>query len=160
MNRLLTATALIAALTAAGCGATRQAASSTAAAFAPALTSATATFTTLNDGKDRDSAVSLQLLKSNAELGAELRHAGTEFDDNTTSAPMALTLSAPFRTTDISTGQVRVRLAPDGQDDWNFNLRLTLQFSDGNTRNFLWNGVALNNAAPERVLMLSAAQVP
>jgi hypothetical protein len=160
MTRLLATLALVAAIMGTGCGATRQAGNAVASAVAPTLTSASATFTTLNDGKDRDTAVTLQLLRSNAELGAELRHTGTEFDDNTTSAPMALTLSSPFRTTDLDSGEVRVRMAPDGQDDWNFNLRLSLQFSDGTTRNFLWNGVVLNNANPERVLTLAGARVP
>jgi len=160
MTRLLTITALAAALTAAGCGATRQATRAVTAPAAAALTSATTTFITRDNGKDRDSAVTVQLLRANAELGAELRHTGTEFDDNTTSAPMALTLSAPFRVTDLDTGQVRVRMTPDGRDDWSFDLRMTLQFADGTSRNYFWGNVRLDNAAPERVLALSPARVP
>lgn len=160
MTRFLTVTALAAAITTAGCGATRQAAGTRPAPAVAALTSATAVFVTRDNGKDRDSAVTVQLLRTNAELGAELRHSGTEFDDNTTSAPMALTMSAPFRLTDLDAGQVRVRMTPDGQDDWSFDLRMTLQFADGTSRSYLWNNVRLDNAAPERVLALSPARIP
>jgi hypothetical protein len=160
MTRFFAITALAAALTAVGCGATRQATGAITAPAAAALSSATATFITRDNGKDRDSAVTVQLLRANAELGAELRHTGTEFDDNTTSAPLAFSMSSPFRTTDIDAGQVRVRMTPDGQDDWSFDMRLMLQFSDGTTRNYFWNDIRLNNAAPERTLALSPARVP
>ena len=150
----------LAALTAAGCGATTRGSAGVAPALTTPLSSATVTFMTRNNGKDADSAVTVQLLRSNAELGAELRTAGTEFDDNTTSGPMSLALSAPFRVDDIDTGQVRVRMAPDGQDDWNFDLRMALQFADGTVRNFFWSAVQLNNAAPERVLALAPARIP
>lgn len=160
MTRLFTITALAAALTAVGCGATRQATRAVTAPAAAALSSATATFITRDNGKDRNSALTVQLLRDNAELGAELRHTGTEFDDNTTSAPMALTMSAPFRVTDLDSGEVRVRMTPDGQDDWSFDLRMTLRFGDGTSRNYFWSNVRLDNAAPERVLALSPARVP
>ncbi len=160
MTRLLTVTALTAALTTAGCGATRQSTGALASPAAAALSSATAVFVTRDNGKDRDSTVTVQLLRANAELGAELRHTGTEFDDHSTSAPMALTMSAPFRVTDLDTGQVRVRMTPDGQDDWSFDLRMTLQFADGSSsRNYFWSNVRLDNAAPERVLALSLARI-
>ena len=159
MTRFITTFALSASLALSGCGATRRATTATGT-IEPTLTSAAATFITQQNGKDRNSAVTVQLLRRNSELAAELRHTGTKFDDHTTSAPLALTLSAPFHTADVDTGQVRVRLMPDGQDDWNFDLRLALQFSDGTARNFIWNNVALNNAAPERVLVLSGARVP
>lgn len=160
MTRFFAITALAAAFAAAGCGATRQATGAITAPAVAVLTSATAMFITRDDGKDRDSAVTVQLLRNNAELGAELRYTGTEFDDNTTSAPLALSMSAPFRMTDVDAGQVRVRMTPDGQDDWSFDLRLSLQFADGMTRNYLWSGIRLNNAAPERTLALSPARVP
>lgn len=159
MTRLFTITVLAAALTA-GCGATRQATRAVTAPAATALTSATAIFITRDNGKDEDSAFTVQLLRANAELGAELRHTGTEFDDNTTSAPMALTMSAPFRVTDLDAGEVRVRMTPDGQDDWSFDLRMTLQFGDGTSRNYAWSNVRLDNGAPERILALSPARVP
>ena len=160
MTRVLTMTTLAAALTAAGCGASSQVVGGGPAVSPSALTSATTTFITRDNGKDQDSAVTVQLLRDNAELGAELRHTGTEFDDNTSSAPLALSLSAPFRLNDADTGQVRVRLTPDGDDDWSFDMRMTLQFADGSSRSYFWNNIRLNNAAPERILPLAAARIP
>lgn len=160
MSRFLATAVLAGAIAAAGCGATTRTVSGTAGTLATPLTSASVTFITRDNGKDDDSAVTLQLLKDNAELGAELRTVGTEFDDNTTSGPMAFALSAPFRMDDIDDAQLRVRMAPDGQDDWSFDLRLTMQFADGSVRNFFWPNIRLSNAAPERALALAAARVP
>ena len=159
MSRSFVIAALAASLAAAGCGATRTTGGPVPTLTTP-LTSATVTFITRDDGKDDDSAVTVQLLRSNAELGAELRTVGTEFDDNTTLGPMSLALSAPFGVTDIDSGQVRVRMAPDGNDDWSFDLRMSMQFADGTVRNFFWSGIRLNNAAPERVLAIAPARIP
>lgn len=159
MSRSILTAVVAASLAAAGCGAIRTTTGAVPALTTP-LTSATVTFITRDDGKDEDSAVTVQLLRDNAELGAELRTVGTEFDDNTTSAPMSLALSAPFALADIDTGQVRVRIAPDGRDDWSFDLRMSMHFADGTVRNFFWNGIRLNNAAPERVLALAPARIP
>jgi hypothetical protein len=73
---------------------------------------------------------------------------------------MSLAISAPFGVTDIDSGQVRVRMAPDGKDDWSFDLRMSMHFADGTVRSFFWNGIRLNNAAPERVLALAPARIP
>lgn len=51
-------------------------------------------------------------------------------------------------------------MTPEGQDDWSFDLRMTLQFADGSSRNYFWSNVRLDNAAPERVLALSPARIP
>ena len=159
MSKSFVIAAFAASLAAAGCGATRTTGGQVPTLTTP-LTSATVTFITRDDGKDDGSAVTVQLLRSNAELGAELRTVGTEFDDNTTSGPMSLALSAPFGVTDIDSGQVRVRMAPEGKDDWSFDLRMSTQFADGTVRNFFWSGIRLDNAAPERVLALAPARIP
>jgi len=160
MSRSLAIAVLAASLAAAGCGATRATSGQAAALPTTPLTSVTVTFITRDDGKDADSAVTVQLLRHNAELGAELRTTGTEFDDHTTSPPMSLALSAPFRVDDLDEAQVRVRMAPDGRDDWSFDLRMSTYFADGSVRNFFWSGIRLNNAAPERVLALAPARIP
>ena len=56
--------------------------------------------------------------------------------------------------------QLRVRMTPDGSDDWSFDLRLTLGFADGTSRSFFWTDVRLDNAAPERTLALAPARLP
>jgi len=160
MSRFVTSAVVAAALIASGCGATTTPGSVSTSAVVPALTSATVTFITRDNGKDANSAATVQLLRNNAEVAGELRAVGREFDDNTTAPPMSLSLSAPFRLNDIDDGQVRARLTADGRDDWSFDMRLMLQFADGTTRNFFWSNVRLDNAAPERVLALAPARVP
>ncbi len=151
---------LAAALTAAGCGATRTAGSTTVSPAFPALTSAVGTFVSTQHGKDTDSALTVELLRSNAELAGNLHVVGTKFDDNASSGPFSFSLSGPFTTRDIDTGQVRIRFVPDGADDWTFDLHLNMRFTDGTARNFLWRGVRLDNTSPERVLMLAPARIP
>lgn len=140
------------------CGATTTTSTVQTRSF-PTLTSATATFVSLEHGKDANSELTVQLLRNNAELGAELRSVGTKFDDHASSAPLAFSLSGPFTTQDLDTGQLRVRLTPDGNDDWTFDLRMTARFSDGSTRDFIWRSVRLDRTNPERVLTFAGARI-
>ncbi len=160
MSRFFALVVLAAALTAAGCGATRTAGSTDVSPAFPALTSAVATFVSTQHGKDADSALTVDLLRTNAELAGNLHVVGTKFDDNGSSGPFSFSLSGPFTTRDVDAGRLRVRFVPDGADDWTFDLHLNTRFGDGTTRNFLWRGVRLDNASPERVLMLAPARVP
>ena len=160
MQRFLVLAVLIAAIGAAGCGATRTASGTTTVTPFPTLTSAVAAFVSTQHGKDADSPLTVELLRTNAELAGDLQIVGTKFDDNSSSGPFSFALSGPFTTSDIDTGQLRVRFVPDGADDWTFDLHLNTRFSDGTGRGFLWRAVRLDNASPERVLMLSPARVP
>jgi len=156
------AVSLVAALAmiATGCGATtRTTSTSVQSPVYPALSSATATFVSRDHGKDRDSGLSVQLLRTNAELAGEIYAKGIKFDDHSTSSPFVLALSgSPFNTNDINSGQVRVRLTPDGRDDWTFDLHMTMRFNDGREQNFVWHDVRLDNSNPERVLALGPAR--
>jgi uncharacterized protein YceK len=156
MRTFVVVLAAAVAIGASGCGATRTTTIQTRAF--PTLTSATATFVSTDHGKDADSALTVQLLRSNAELGAEIRTVGTKFDDHSSSAPFAFSLVGPFTKNDIDNGELRLRLTPDGDDDWTFNLHLTMRFSDGTTRNFMWRGIHLDHTNPERVLTLDPAR--
>jgi len=161
MHRLLARAALAAAMTAAGCGATRTTSGTTAVTPAfPALTSVVATFVSTQHGKDADSSLTVELLRTNAELAGTLQVVGSKFDDNSSSGPFSFSLSGPFTIRDIDTGQLRVRFVPDGADDWTFDLHLNMRFTDGTARNFLWRAVRLDNASPERLLVLAPARVP
>ncbi len=142
-----------------GCGATRRDAG-TSSVTSPGLTGATVTFNSRDSGKDADSSVTVQLLRNNAELGAEARLVGTKFDDHATSGPLALSVSAPFRRTDVDDARLRLRMTPDGKDDWTFDLQLSLNFADGSMQRFAWNGLRLDNASPERTLPLAPARLP
>ena len=148
--------AVVVAIGASGCGASRSTAIQARAL--PTLTSATATFVSRDHGKDKDSVVTAQLLRRNDALGAEMRSVGTEFDDNSSSGPLAFSIAGPFMTNDVENGQLRLRLTPDGDDDWTFDLHIAMRFSDGTARNFMWQGIRLDHTSPERVLTLDSAR--
>lgn len=154
MKRFAVTVLVTAALISAGCGATRRVSSSVAPG--PSITNATIQFTDRTHGKDADSAVDIWLLRGGNEM-AHLHSVGTKFDDNAIIAPMGVPMSGTFYRTDINDGQMRVRLTPDGRDDWSFEPRLTLQFSDGSTRTYAWPQVTLDNEHPEVTLSFSAA---
>jgi hypothetical protein len=160
MSRCFAIAVLATALTAVGCGATRTAGSAAISPAFPTLTSTVATFVSTQHGKDAGSPLTVELMRSNAELAGNLQIVGTKFDDNASSGPFSFSLSGPFTTRDIDTGQLRVRFVPDGADDWTFDLHLNMRFSDGTGRSFLWRGVRLDNTSPERVLMLAPARIP
>jgi uncharacterized protein YceK len=148
--------AVVVAIGASGCGSTRSTTIQTRAL--PTLTSATATFVSRDHGKDKDSALTAQVLRSNAELGAEIRSVGTKFDDKSSSGPLPFSIAGPFMTNDVENGQIRLRLTPDGDDDWTFDLHIAMRFSDGTARNFMWQGIRLDHTSPERVLTLGPAR--
>ena len=157
MSRGLLAAVLVFATVSVACaGRTTPAVSSTA----QRLTSATVTFTTLEDGKDAKSAVTVQLLRNGNELGAEAMTSGTEFDDKSIAPPLVMSIRGPFSREDTGSGQLRLRLAPDGDDTWTFNVGLALRFSDESQQNYAWSAIRLDEKAPERTLVLSGAQAP
>jgi hypothetical protein len=145
---------MTAAVISAGCGATRRVSSTVAPG--PSITSVTIQFNDREHGKDANSAVDLWVLRGSNEM-AHLHSVGTKFDDNASIAPMAVPMSGTFYRTDIGDGQIRIRLTPDGRDDWTFEPRLTLQFSDGTARTYAWPQVTLDNARSEVTLSFSAA---
>jgi hypothetical protein len=145
---------LVGAIVAAGCGATRKVASTVAPG--PAVTAATMTFIDRDHGKDAKSAVDVWLLHGNNEV-AHLHSVGTKFDDHASIAPMAMQLSGAAHEPDLNDGQLRIRLTPDGNDDWSFEPLLTLSFSDNTSRSYSWPAVMLDNRTPERTLSFSSA---
>ena len=155
MDRLAWAIVAALAVGASACGATTRGAFSGAT---PTLTNATVTFVTRDDGKDDDTAVTVQLLRNGNELGAEATSVGREFDDNTVARPMALAMTAPFYLNDINESRLRVRMTPDDDDDWTFDVNLMLTFSDGTRRTFSWDGIKLDEDMPERSLPLASAR--
>jgi hypothetical protein len=152
----LVAIAVLVAIGASACGSTRPTAIQTSPF--PTLTSATATFVSRDDGKDKDSSVTAQILRSNAELGADIYSVGTQFEDNSSSGQLAFSVSGPFIPSDVEHGHVRLHLTPDGNDDWMFDLHISMRFSDGTADNFMWRGIRLDKANPERVLTLGPAR--
>jgi hypothetical protein len=124
------------------------------------LTSATVTFNTLQDGKDAKSGIDVQLLRGANELAADANSTGTDYKDNTTTPPIVLAIKGPFAKADAPAAQLRLRLTPDGNDTWAFNVRLALRYADETQQNYAWSAVRLDEKAPERTLVLAGAQQP
>jgi hypothetical protein len=140
-----------------GCGATTRDAMSITPD--PTLTTASVTFMTRDDGKDEDSAIAIQLL-DDGRLAAEGTVVDIDYDDQTVSAPVPLSLSRTLQGGDLDDAQVRLRLTPDGNDSWTFDMRLTLGLSDGTQRSYFWSGLRLDQNSPERMMPLSTGRLP
>ena len=145
---------MTAAVISTGCGATRRV--SNAVAPGPSISSVTIQFNDREHGKDANNAVDVWVLRAANEM-AHLHSVGTKFDDNAAIAPMTVPMSGTFYRTDVGDGQLRIRLTPDGRDDWTFEPRLTLQFSDGMARTYAWPPVTLDSTRTEVTLSFSAA---
>lgn len=157
MKNLVTALALTSAVIGVACGATMRSRTGNAADLR--LISSTVTFSTLDDGKDAKSAITVQLLTDRNELAAEVRSSGTEFDDHSTAAPLAMSVTGPLRVDDVQNSRLRLQLTPDGRDTWSFDVRLALAFSDNTQRLFGWSGVVMDERNPERTLALAGARI-
>jgi hypothetical protein len=155
MRTLAVSVFLSAAVISAGCGATRKVSSTVAPG--PAITSATVQFQDRDHGKDADSGVDVWLLRNGSNEIAHLHSVGVKFDDHASIAPMGVQMSGTFYRTDLSGAQLRIRLTPDGADDWSFEPRLTVTLSDNTSRTYSWPQVMLDRSRPEVTLSVSSA---
>lgn len=146
-------------VSATACGATTRSGSVTTQAPTAVLTGATVSFRTLEDGKDDESRLTVELLRRNEQLAAELRVVDIEFNDNSQTTPMAIPLTGTFRVSDIDSGEMRLRLTPNGDDEWNFDMHVALTFSDNTQRTFSWLGLELDDDHPERTVRLASGRV-
>jgi hypothetical protein len=53
-----------------------------------------------------------------------------------------------------------LRLTPDGDDTWTFDVQLALRYADETQQSYRWQSVRLDEKAPERTLVLAGAQQP
>jgi len=146
---------LTAAIVSAGCGATRKVTSTVAPG--PAITNMTIQFLDRDHGKDAGSGVDAWVLRNGSNEIAHLHSVGTKFDDHAAIAPMGVPVSGTFYRTDLNNAQLRIRLTPDGRDDWSFEPRLTVSFSDNTSRTYGWPQVMLDQDRRETTLSFSSA---
>ncbi len=158
MRTLVVVLAAAVAIGTSGCAASRT--STLPTLTFPTLASATATIVSKESGENAGSLLTVHLLRSHQELGGEIRLEGVKFSDPGSSGALALALAEPpFTTQDLHDGQVRLRLVPERDDDLTFDLQLTMRFSDGTARNFIWRGIRLDHTSPDRVLLLAPARI-
>jgi hypothetical protein len=108
-------------------------------------------------GKDAGSGVDAWVLRNGSNEIAHLHSVGTKFDDHAAIAPMGVPVSGTFYRTDLNNAQLRIRLTPDGRDDWSFEPRLTISFSDNTSRTYGWPQVMLDQDRRETTLSFSSA---
>jgi len=155
MRTFVMGVVLSAAIISAGCGATRKV--SSAVAPGQAITGATVQFLDRDHGKDANSALDLWIQHNGSNEMAHLHSVGVKFDDHASIAPMGVPMSGTFHKADLNDAQLRIRLTPDGADDWSFEPRLAFTFSDGTSRTYAWPQVVLDRAHPEVTLSFSSA---
>src|SRR5882672_5073624 len=155
MKKFALSVLMTAAIVSAGCGATRKV--SSAVAPGPAITSVTVQFQDRDHGKDAGSGLDVWLLRNGSNEMAHLHSVGMKFDDHASIAPMGAPVLGTPDKADLSDAQLRIRLTPDGADDWSFEPRLTVAFSDNTSRMYSWPQVMLDRAHPEVTLSLSSA---
>ncbi|MFD4994731.1 hypothetical protein [Streptomyces buecherae] len=100
------------------------------------LTGVEVTFYTTYDNKDHDTKVFTTVTDHTARpIGTLGEHFGDDtFDDGDADGPYALSLTEPATWSTMRDGRLRIRIEPNGNDTWRFNLRSTLFFSDGSRR--------------------------
>jgi hypothetical protein len=95
------------------------------------LTRASVTFQTNDEDKDGDTLVdfTVQLIDGTvvASFSNELGH----FDNDAENGPFDLKLVDPRTRGELKTGNVTLKISPDGNDTWRFNFFLDLAFDDG-----------------------------
>jgi len=154
--RTFAATVLLsAAVMSAACGATRKVTNTVAPG--PVITTASIQFMDKDHGKDADSGVDVWILRNGNNEMAHLHSVGVKFDDHASIAPMGVPMSGTFSKSDLDNAQLRIRLTPDGADDWAFEPRLALSFSDNTSRTYAWPQIMLDRSHPEVTLSFSSA---
>jgi hypothetical protein len=155
MKKFALSVLMTAAIVSAGCGATRKVSSSVAPG--PVITSATVQFVDRDHGKDANSAVDVWFLRNNSNEMAHLHSVGVKFDDHASIAPIGVPMSGTHYKTDLNDAQLRIRLTPDGADDWSFEPRVAVTFSDNTSRTYAWPQILLERSHPEVTLSFSSA---
>lgn len=101
----------------------------------PVLVSATVAFNTTDDDKDDDTRVTVYI-KSGGNTIASWSGIEGKWPDPSMRGPFNLNInSANFKKQDLlGAGQVVIVENPNGSDEWHFAYRVTLNFSDGDSR--------------------------
>ena len=89
------------------------------------------TFNTLNNDKDDDTRLEVWINKAGEHEAAYLDIQGQKFDDGSVRVYDVLPKSNPMTRGEIPGSWVQLRIAPNGNDTWNFQFRVMLRFNDG-----------------------------
>ena len=89
------------------------------------------TFNTLNNDKDDDTRLEVWINKAGEREAAYLDIQGQKFDDNSIHIFDVPRKNNPMTRAEIPGSWVQLRIAPNGNDTWNFQFRVMLRFDDG-----------------------------
>lgn len=100
------------------------------------LTRAQVAFHTNNDDKDHDTKLFTTLRDNTGNVVAQLdEHFGDDtWHDNEDDGPYELRRVAGASWSSMRHGRLNIRIEPNGNDTWNFNVEAILFFSDGERR--------------------------
>ncbi len=88
-------------------------------------------FHTNDDDKDHDTHLTVDVTDFNNVLCAHIDNDFGHFDDQSDNGPFGLQILNASSKDDCQRGNVRIRIDPNGNDEWRFNFNLTLIFDDG-----------------------------
>lgn len=118
------------------------------------LTNANIKFHTNDNDKDHDTHVTVEVKDSNGVVCARVDNDFGHFDDNSNAGPFGLQVVNASNKEDCQRGTVRIRIDPNGHDEWHFNFFLTLMFSDNSTLSGEADGLNLDHNSREQTFGL------
>lgn len=116
-----------------GCTASSPTANKILAPITPAsITSVTANFRTTSDDKDDDTKFDIALTTADDKPIAEAKNVFGKYEEGSDHS-VPLEKKGDFGKAALENSKVKIRITPDGKDQWDFNLTLEFKFSDGTT---------------------------
>jgi hypothetical protein len=103
------------------------------------LTGLWVTFQTLDDDKDWDSTIAIQVDNYTYLVGQGNCGYGSAFPDWTRNGPFAVPIAGYYDHSHLANGQMWIGIYPNGNDTWRFQARLDFYYSDGYHEWVQWN---------------------
>jgi len=116
----------------------------------PNLKNCTVKFHTTDNDKDGDTHVTVTVRDSNQVVAARVDNDFGHFDDNSDNGPFGLLIKNQSGKEVLQTGNVTIRIDPNGHDEWHFNFFLDLVFNDGSRLSGGADGLSLSHDRREQ----------
>ena len=120
----------------------------------PNLRNCNVKFHTNNEDKDSDTHVTVTVRDSSNVIAARVDNDFGHFDDNSDSGPFGVPVRNASSKAVMQTGNVTIRVDPNGHDTWRFNFDLDLLFDDGSHLSGTAAGLELNQNRREQTFAL------
>jgi hypothetical protein len=116
----------------------------------PKLRNANIKFHTNDEDKDDDTHVTVTVRDHKNLISARIDDDFGHFDDHSDNGPFGLIIRNRSDKASLSTGNVTLRIDPNGHDTWRFNFDLDLFFDDGSHLSGGAEGLSLNQDRKEQ----------